>query len=375
MDDFLPIDISPYLVSSNILLSILIFITTKDALKPPFKISNSRLTITLLLLTIYCLFSFWGHDWYYYFRDYKDLVQGYTGHIENVYVWIAQNLSFDYISFRFVIWCGALFLFWDIIKRISISKSLALFIFGTIYIIWFSYARVTLAMMLAFWGLIYLSNSKINKFISVPIGLIVIVSSYFFHKSALFGIAMVLMTIIALYKPKLIFFTSIIMFPILVIVVNAQIADFLLINVESDSEIMTNYMTSGQRYLDRDVVHRGWGSNISTILERTPYYLVSFLGIKMINSKLFIPKDVKPIVILQFLIVLFSSVFLFVRDANVIIISERLMRFAVVPTSIVMAYLYQSGINRKIVMSSIYIGIGGTLYALLYSCYLASTIS
>ena len=105
---FLPIEQTAGLVFCNICLIIFMYWLMNRALKPPFIVPVGNRNLTIILMFIFVLFSFWGADWFHYYRVFDELKIGGRTTIEEVYTWIAQNLSPNYLVFRFVIWGSSL---------------------------------------------------------------------------------------------------------------------------------------------------------------------------------------------------------------------------------------------------------------------------
>ena len=139
MDIFLPTHQIPGLVLFNIFILLLLFFILKEALEPPHMVSLAKYRFALFLCVIFCVFSFWGTDWFHYLEKFPMLQSGEKGHMEDIYAWIAQNLSPNYIIFRLIIWGGAFFLFIKTLKNLDISIDLALLFFAiyNIYINFF----------------------------------------------------------------------------------------------------------------------------------------------------------------------------------------------------------------------------------------------
>lgn len=360
-----------WMVFFNILIVFCNYCVLKDALKYPFKVSKAKYNIGWILCLLFCLFSFWGTDWFHYLETYVFIKDGYRTNLEDVYVWIIQNISPDYLFFRLVVWGTALFLFIKTANNLSVSKELVLLLFSIIYIIWFAYARATLAMAMAFYGYsLIIKNS--HNFISVLLGVAILLSSYFFHKTAVFAIGVVALALLLKRYPRYTIWILLIAFPLLIVLAKIGVASFMLTDIGGDGD-MASYMAAGQRYMEEDLSSHGIGAFLQIMLERIPYYLTAYLGFGIIRQKkIIIPNDIKAFIILQILLVLISSIFAFDLGVNTSTIYGRFLRFAAIPTTIVMAYLYQSGYRHKYVKRTIQIAACGTLYALLYSFYNAA---
>lgn len=358
-----------WMVFLNILMVGCSYSVLKGSVKYPFQVSSKKYNIGVLLCFLFCLFSFWGTDWFHYLDGYNLIKAGFRTNFEEVYYWIIENISPHYLIFRVVVWGSALFLFLRTIDNMAISKSLALLFFSCIYIIWFAYARASLAMALAFYGLSLIVKYKHVYNLRCLLGLAIMLSSYFFHKTAAFAIGVVVLSLLLRKYSRYALWIILFTFPLVVLCAKMGVANFLVIDSDDGGDL-GNAIAAGQRYMGKDMVDLGVGAMLQRFLERAPYYLIACTGFGAIRQKsLKIPQDVKTFIVLQILIVLISSVFIFDLGVNTSTVYGRFLRFAIIPTPIVMAYLYQSGYNPKLVKLSIRLAACGTLYSLLYSFY------
>lgn len=333
-------------------------------------VSLAKYRFALFLCVVFCVFSFWGTDWFHYLQQFPMLLSGEKGHMEDVYVWIAQNLAPNYLLFRLIIWGVAFYLFIKILNDLDISIDLALLFFAIFSIIWFSYARVTLAMAIAYFGGAIMFRTE-KRFFPFVLGFVLLYISTYFHKSAVFAVFIVFLAYLFNMNAKFAMRVTILLFPIIVIYAKLKVSQFMLIDAENTDYMMSEYFVSGQSYMSRNSANSGWGAIIARLLERSPYYLIAFLGIRTLFSDIYdeIPSNLRSFIIIQILIVVFASVFMFDFDANTKILYGRFLRFDAIPTVIVMAYLYELGIYSKLVDASIYIAGLGSVYALLYTLY------
>ena len=366
----LPTEQTALLVLLNIIMIGCNYLVLKNSLRTPYHTTTGRYRLGVLLCLLFFLVSFWGTVWFNYLESYDIIRFGYETSFENVYVWIIQN-SPSYLFFRLVVWGIALYLFVKTTNNLSVSKELVLLLFSTIYIIWFAYARATLAMVIAFYGYSLITKNDHNLK-SVVLGIMVLLSSYFFHKTAVFAICVVALAVLLKRYSRYAIWILLITFPIGIVCAKMGIADFMMTDAGGEGDI-ASYMASGQRYMENDMSTLGIGALLQSMFERLPYYLTACLGFGIIRQRnTMIPNDIKAFIVLQILIVLVSSIFAFDLGANTSTIYVRFLRFAAIPTTIVMAYLYQCGYCSKYVKLTIRLAVCGTLYALFYSFYNAA---
>lgn len=375
MHSFLPTEQTTLLVFFNLCLILLVYTLMKKALRHPHIVASSNRRTTIILIFAFILFSFCDTDWFHYLRVYPLLVSGFAGHMEEIYVWIAQNLSIDYLTFRFIVWGGGFILFLYLIKFLPIKTDLVILVFSSIWIAKFSYARASLAMVILYFGIILLL-SKGRNLVYALAGLLIIASSAYFHKSTFFGIALVIIAFLSmLMKPKYFISLFILSVPIIVYILKGYIGDFLL--MDATEEGVMGDMARGQGYFGEEEFNRGIGPTLGRFLEFSPYYLVAFISLKLvysnIKSKIYqIPKEIMFLMRYVIIGVIISSVFFFnLGFGDTSLIAGRFLRFFAIPSAIVLAYLIEHKIFYGLSKKTFYIGFIGLLYAVTYSMYCA----
>ena len=371
MYSFLPTEPSAGLVFFNLCLILLMYALMKKALRPPYIALPTNRTLTVLLMFVFVLFSFWGRDWFGYLNEFEVLNYGGRTNIEEIYFWIVQNLCPTYLIFRLIIWGTSLCFLLHMFKRLSIPTHLAIFFFSTIFIIWFSYARVTAAMVLVYYGLTVLYKPYKNKILSILLGISAIGCAYFFHKSALFGIAAALLTILVNKFEKKTFIILLLCYPVLIYLAQSYLSDFLMADMESEDGGFGANMAAGQRYLEKSANGHGPGYLIQSFLEKSPHFLLAYISLLFIRSKNYLDasSDIKAFIRLQFFLVLLSSLFMFDLGANTGVIYTRFLRFAVIPSCIILTYFYSTRFKFKYTQIAYYLAFIGTIYAVVYSMY------
>ena len=374
MDIFLPTRQTAFLIFFNLCLILLIFTQMKKALNFPYTVSNEKRYLSIFLMFIFVLFPFWGKDWFHYQEAYPELKSGYAGHMEEIYVWIAQNITYDYLSFRLIIWGGGLLLLLNLINKIPIKKDLVILVFCSVWIARYSYARVSLAMVILYWGSILLISRRCNL-LQIMIAVMVMCSSLFFHKSVAFGLALVILSLLSLVLRSKYFITLLlILFPLLIGPLKDFIGDFLLMDIAEEG--VWGDIASGRGYLQGEVTEYGIGASLARVLEFVPYYLIAILCVKYIRSNVSNKKnDSAPRVIVflmryQVIGVLVSTLFFFnLGYGDTSLIAGRFFRFFAIPSSILLAYFIENRFSIRLSHSTFYIGFCGLLYGILYTMY------
>lgn len=370
MHSFLPTEQTASLIFFNICLLLIMYMLMRKALKFPYVASIKNRFFTILLMFLFVLFSFWGPDWFHYQECYASLKLGGLTHIEDVYYWIAQNLSPNYLVFRLVIWGSGLILYLLTLKRMPISRDLSILLFSCIFLPYFSYTRVSLAMAMGFWGLSIMCNPHRSKILSYLLGIIFILGSFYFHKSSLFLIVILLFTILLLKFPKKTLWLLILFYPLFIYLTKGEISEFLMADMSSSNESFNSYMMGGQQYLSDEKKVHGVGANLSMLAEILPYFMLLFISLKTILKGSYrIPKTIYAFILALILIITGSSIFMFDMEANTDIVYIRFMRFAAIPSSIVLSYFYVNNISAKYTRLCYWLFILGIFYRISYVFY------
>lgn len=361
-----------FLVFVNIIMLLLAYVIFKPALNEPFCISTSRRNFGLFIILSFCLFAFWGNDWFHIAISYQYLKQGEFSHLEELYTYLIQNICPDYLTFRLVVWGVALVFLGQTIKSLKIEKDIAWLCFVAVGLLWFSYARVSLAMSIMFYALsIY--NSENNKLRNKFFAVLLLIGSYYCHKSALFGIILV---IVSSHIHKLDKKTLLLMglgLPLLYIMIDSFLSHYMTLQEDTIGDAWAMSIVSAQSYMDREVSETGLGLLLQQILERSTYILIAFIGIKISSNKslaLNIPNRILAFIKLLVLMVLIAFMFQFDFGFNTSLIADRFFRFSFIPSSLLLAYCIRNNIYPKYSKFAFHLGLCATFYELFYCLYM-----
>ncbi len=150
-------------------------------------LSNNVSVWIHILILLFCAFAFWNTD-YYHYRETLDTINSHYSyddqytHIENIYMWIYDMCGRYYTLFRVVVWGVAYLFFILAAKKLEICNNLTFLLFTIIFLLTFSYARVSLGMASFFLACIILLQKQ-NWFSNIIIAALLCVLSYFSHKS------------------------------------------------------------------------------------------------------------------------------------------------------------------------------------------------
>lgn len=324
----------------------------------------------LLGIFLFCLFSFWGRDWYGYLH-YTDIFRKGYGQIsmEPFYVWLLSLIEGNYFLFRSIVWGGAIVFFYKTIKRTELNINLVLYLFCGIYLIFFSYARATLCMAVIFFGysLLYSHRKKYNQ-LAILIGISIIFAAFYLHKSSIFGIGAALISAIIMKRENKIFSSLLLLTPVIIFLLYYYFSSSGI--AFSESSTFADYTQAGNVYLAANMNYKGIGAMISTFLERLPYYLVSILCfLEIRQKKRAIPRIVGSFLVMLIVIVFLSTFFLIDFGVNTTTLYGRFLRFGQIPACIALAYFYQNNLYAKFVDRIIFIAFISTFYSLMYVTY------
>lgn len=363
------------LIFINLVLLFAVFLLQRPALRSPYSTYKFSRVTSIIIMFVFVLFSFWGQDWFHYHEIYPELCLGNSGHMEDVYVWIAQHLSDGYISFRFAVWGIGLILLLLTMERLPIKKDLIILFFGSIWIIWFSYARVSLGSALCFYGLAVFYHPYRIKSLSRILAIAAIAVSFFFHKSAFVLIIAVVLTIVSLrFNKQLFFLILVISIPFLILYIRNNIETFFMLEADADEGGLGQSIIYGQRYLGSDNKTRGIAARIATWLGSIPYYLLLIqsilLTVKPINNEE--PRVVQSFIRLFIIMIFITTLFLFDLGVNSSLLYIRFLRFAAFPSTVLLACYWEYKYYPKLTRWTFYIAALSTLYSVSYSLYLST---
>ena len=385
----------PILVFTNIVMVGFLLLIGRKGLREPYALRPWRRVLMLSLMLLFCIFSFWGTDWFHYAEMYFNIlyVNGFNTSLEPVYCFIA-TISSNYLVFRLIIWGTALFLLGLLFRHVNARTDLLLCIFCSVWLIYFGYGRVVMSYTLMYLGGAVMTKPVRGKvLLSLLLGGLLVLLSAFFHKSSFFGIALVLLAVLPRLLNKRTLVMLLMAYPLLILSVQLLLMQFM--DTAFDSSDNSSYATAGQIYLNEDSDDIGIAYLLLLILEFTPYYLAAWIAYKanvvrpnaegqrsepMADSQGVIPEeprtaeapgDIRFFSRLLVYIVLVSSIFLFDLGANTLTLYIRFMMFGFIPACVVLAWAWEHNFYPRLVKYTFMAGLAGTAYALLYSFYVA----
>lgn len=344
-----------------------------DGLLEPFtyEISLKKEISTLFFIGLFTITHCYKGDFFHLMHhvyDYSDIPGAYNFG-EEIYHKIGFFVEKNYFLFRTVVWGGAFCLFCLTAKRMNVSVYYsAVLLFATHPII-FSYARVTAAMAIYFFGLSFFCSPLRNKWISYAVGALIIWFSLKFHSSTIVMLIMATMIIVPVRKWSIIL--VIIAFFLLSNIFKELLMDIAL--SENTDTVLANKIDS---YSHRVIKH-GPSGIINTTLEYASFYIpfiiatINIFGNDNIES---LPVDIFRMYKVASGFVLTSLLFYFLGPSYVTFV-YRVLFMSMIPLTIVIVYLYQADLmSNSHYRWCVFSGIIYSVVLYMYTLYLTTLI-
>lgn len=309
---------------------------------------NGRRLILFCGILLFALTSFVGADFFHYYENmalYKAQVFGdqETG-LELFYQYLIYYTNGNYFLFRLVVWGASLVSVVLAAHRFGVNVYHTLFVIFAGYIVTFSYARATMAMSAFSLGAIIVCTAiePKKKYVPIIIGLSILVSSIYFHRSML---PMMAITLLWLLLPCKRFLSkySLWLFPILVfacyLVMKSTFEELFAIADTIEDE--TGMLDKAELYTEKETVTRNLMGNFRLLLHYSTFYFPLILLSNIFRSDSALQKIGKRGVWLYqlvYIIFVFATSFLFMDiDADTFFYRYLYMTF--IPLSILIVYL------------------------------------
>lgn len=315
-------------------------------------------TIALFMCILIIALTWWvDTDYYEYIRlsnsgnvgwEFSDSLTLEKGHQA-----ILSLIDGDWFLFRVICWGGALTLFSLLAKRFKINVQQALFCLFIIWIHTFSYARVSLAMAVYFFGLSFLCKSAKPKLLSVILGICILLTSFYFHRSALLLIAITPVILIPLINKQMSFAFVLSSLIFIALCVIAGIG--LLYQTSGLDEITTEKLKT---YSERNMGGMSIFTTVITYLnfsaKYAPAIAITYILVKLRQTAL--PLFVRQFYVVMIVIIALAIAFYFSGEAQYTLF-YRTLNFIMIPTSILLAYLHYNGyMSKRVFFYSIILG-------------------
>lgn len=319
----------------------------------------------IFLCILFCLFSFYGGDYFSYKADFE-LLKINPYHVpsfESIYVNIINFVPY-YLVFRFIVWGGAIVLLCISCRLLNLKLNLILYLFIVFLLLSFSYARVSLAMCILLLGYCIAIKNKKNYFY-LAVGIILMIVSMVFHRSMIFPMMIGFLSLLP--SKRAVIYIIIILFPFIIYIINkyffAIIFGMGLLNEEQ--------MLKADHYLGKeDNMERGIGAIINFILQYSSVYYGWFIITKRyLNRKSASIHNhiTEKLNLFSILFVIFSTGLAFIPNAFVLF--YRMMTLSKFPMLLTLGQNY-SGITKSQLNKFVLFSLAFDIYQLSYSMYL-----
>lgn len=321
--------------------------------------SNGRLIFLFCGMLLFSLTSFVDEDFFHY----HELMSEYGGHvideddvgIEVVYQYLIYFVGGDYFLFRLAVWGSALVVTVLAARRFNVNVYNTLFVVFAGFIMIFSYARASLAMAVFALGVAMVcvasEGREKGKNLRMILGLLVLASSFYFHRSMLPVIAVAICWVLIPYKEWLAKH-SLWLFPILVAIFSFVITTAfeelaVLANSWNDDESGT--LDKMEHYRTMTSAKSNINGYITLVLKYSSFYVPFFVISNLFRSERTLQTVDKRglwLYLVLFLMMTLATSFLFVGfDSSVLFYRYIYMVF--IPLSILVAYLKNNGVLKK----------------------------
>ena len=348
---------------------------TKKAYYPLYTLKPSYRRIGIFLILLFCLFPFWGGDYFHYQQAFFVFNRGGGLNQEPVYGWIYSTFSFSYTVVRLCIWGCALFLLTRAYKICTPKFDLAIFLFGALYLHWYSYARASLAMSIILLGLALISSAKENRtLLYYFLGFALLGVSSFFHKSATIGIVAAIFSLFLLNAKKRTIFIVALSIPLIIYALQYALDYFAVMDLSEDTLITEHYRN---RFVGgEEMANTGrfaFGPLLTKVFSRGPLYLIVVLYIVVITNGLYnkFTKGERAFASYAFIIVVMSIGFGFTEGYMTRVLQYRTLFFAMPASAIFLAAVHRNG-YRKFPYQIVFWGaFVGSVYNMTYAVWCA----
>lgn len=360
-----------FATSIDFFILVLIYVCLNPALVRKEEVSPLRFRSSIFLIVLFCVLALWSGDWYHYLEIYHKINKyaNWTSHMEAVYDFLMRYVSPTYLIFRLVVWGTAVGLFYLTIKKLGLSQSVAWAIFGLGFLPYFSYARVSIvpAMLMAGTVCVFVPNLQQNKS-SVICGILLMCLSVFFHKSAFFGVAIMLFCFVVPQTNKNSWFYFLIGFVLASLALRFLFQYVLAIDFGEDSALTSFAEKTRDSVSTSFYGSRSIGPMVVKLAEHIPYFLTAFLALR-IQNEYQAPKIIMTIIKFEFYMVLFSMFFLLDLGASTSLLYGRFLRFSILPGVVTLAYAYEYGLFKRYTKFVIWLSVCCSFYQIVYEMY------
>lgn len=324
-------------------------------------------------LLLFALTSFVGDDFFHYYEfmsEYRGQIFGdQDSGLETFYQYLIHYIHGNYFLFRLIVWGSSLFLIVYAVRRLEINVYHTLFVILAGFIITFSYARVTLAMAMLSLGVVMIcvaaEQQQNKRIVSTIVGLLVALSSIYFHRSMLPVIVIAICWSLMPWKKQITKY-SLWLFPVLVAICSIilKVAFEEIFQVANAVEDESGMLDRAEFYSEQDSIAHNANGYIRLFLHYTTFYFPLLLLSNAFRSESVLQSvDKRAIWLYQFvyLVFVFATSFLFM-DFESETLFYRYLYMSFIPMSMLIVYMKDKGTLTK------------AQYLLIVACFVLSNL-
>lgn len=339
-----------------------VFIGQKIKYSPISYRSGSFWSFTILVI-LFCVFAFSSGDYIHYYKLIENIIAlGIGIHLEDAYVWILMNVSKNYWAWRLIVWGSATIILLIAFKRLKLRALTSYASIIIFYLITLYCMRGNLGTSIMLLGLTYLMPGiNKNKWSSLFVGSLLLISSFYFHKSMLLSLVLLIPSIFNLTRRTL--RISFYVFPFAVTAIRIALHYISENGLEGLSQQTSD---SATLYANVDTFEYTANGILNLIVQYfAPYLVLVYAYTNNLMNRL--PRYIR---------FFFNYWYVWLYLATVCAFQEtggwfysRFMYMSNLPLAVFMAYVLAYFPRSKMQKWIIFMGLLGCLYNLAYACY------
>lgn len=328
------------------------------------KSDNGDSKMLFLLVCLFAVCSFYNGDYFHYEQVVRNVLPfSERFGLEDFYGYLINFTHHNYLLFRIVVWGGALLLVVFIAKLYDASIYGVIYFLFALYMSTFDYSRASLGMAVYFMGLSVFTN-KTNVILKL-LGLVVIVSSYFFHRS----MAILIVLTVFIYIPinRYTFFAYFLITLVFLSVFKGYFLQLMDTLLNSDVRGLSNRI---DLYMQLERSSLSSSSLLGTIVSLWSYFIYYYVfivdSIYIIKNRHLISHGISKLYNVTFALVLFATFMLF-SGLGALAFFYRYLFMSIIPLSVLSIYMFRKGIMPlKSLKKQFYVGSGYLIFSFLY---------
>ena len=282
------------------------------------------------------------------FYNYQSMVEGYDftigahNHGEPIYSYIISLCEHNYFRFRLIVFGLACIITLGVFRRFEVNLYIALFFLFATNIRLFGYSRAILAAAVFFYGLSFLCRPINQRKLSYLIGVFFVLLSYQFHHSIV--ILIILTPIVFIRGSRTLYMLLILLIPLFTYILKEFYNDVLINSLLDDYDDLQAKVIAYSS--DLELSYSIWGI-IRGVLGGFMIYYEFYLSLRsIIRNKGTVQRPYSMLFSFVFVVIL-AAISFYLMNSSVTIYYTRLIRYLMIPMTILIVYLRQNALIRK----------------------------